>query len=110
MESASIAAGDRREDPARGRQGPEDRGARASLSNLVIGVASTAPAYSLAATLGFVVAVGGMGAPCARRYDRLVHPDAVDRGWLLLDESRRPGLRHQLHLGDPRDGTRGSAG
>ena len=31
------------------------------LSNLVIGVASTAPAYSLAATLGFVVAVGGVG-------------------------------------------------
>src|SRR3954451_25390092 len=30
-------------------------------SNVVIGVASTAPAYSLAATLGFVVAVGGVG-------------------------------------------------
>ncbi|MEA2313682.1 MAG: hypothetical protein QOI03_374 [Solirubrobacteraceae bacterium] len=32
-----------------------------SLSNLVIGVASTAPAYSLAATLGFIVAVKGVG-------------------------------------------------
>ncbi len=31
------------------------------LSNLVIGVASTAPAYSLAATLGFIVAVPGIG-------------------------------------------------
>jgi amino acid transporter len=31
------------------------------LSNVVIGIASTAPAYSLAATLGFVVAVGGVG-------------------------------------------------
>ncbi|HZQ81989.1 MAG TPA: APC family permease [Gaiellaceae bacterium] len=31
------------------------------LSNLVIGVASTAPAYSLAATLGFVVATDGIG-------------------------------------------------
>ncbi len=31
------------------------------LSNLVIGVASTAPAYSLAATLGFVVAIDGIG-------------------------------------------------
>jgi amino acid transporter len=31
------------------------------LSNLVIGVASTAPAYSLAATLGFIVAVNGVG-------------------------------------------------
>jgi amino acid transporter len=31
------------------------------ISNIVIGVASTAPAYSLAATLGFVVAVNGVG-------------------------------------------------
>ena len=31
------------------------------ISNLVIGVASTAPAYSLAATLGFIVAVAGVG-------------------------------------------------
>src|SRR3984885_14040190 len=30
-------------------------------SNLVIAVASTAPAYSLAATLGFIVLVGGIG-------------------------------------------------
>jgi amino acid transporter len=36
-------------------------GALGYLSNLVIGVASTAPAYSLAATLGFVVAVKGVG-------------------------------------------------
>jgi amino acid transporter len=31
------------------------------ISNIVIGVASTAPAYSLAATLGFIVAVKGVG-------------------------------------------------
>jgi amino acid transporter len=31
------------------------------VSNLVIAIASTAPAYSLAATLGFIVAVGGIG-------------------------------------------------
>jgi amino acid transporter len=31
------------------------------LSNVVIGVASTAPAYSLAATLGYIAAVGGLG-------------------------------------------------
>jgi amino acid transporter len=31
------------------------------MSNLVIAVASTAPAYSLAATLGFIVAVAGVG-------------------------------------------------
>jgi amino acid transporter len=31
------------------------------ISNLVIAIASTAPAYSLAATLGFIVAVAGIG-------------------------------------------------
>src|SRR2546429_4544438 len=31
------------------------------LSNVVISVASTAPAYSLAVTLGFIVAVKGVG-------------------------------------------------
>jgi amino acid transporter len=36
-------------------------GAIGFLSNLVIGTASVAPAYSLAATLGFVVAVSGIG-------------------------------------------------
>jgi amino acid transporter len=43
-------------EPAKLRQG-----ALGYLSNVVIGVASTAPAYSLAATLGLVVAVGGVG-------------------------------------------------
>jgi amino acid transporter len=37
------------------------KGAIGYLSNVVIGVASTAPAYSLAATLGFIVAVKGVG-------------------------------------------------
>jgi len=37
------------------------KGAIGYLSNIVIGVASTAPAYSLAATLGFIVAVTGIG-------------------------------------------------
>jgi amino acid transporter len=36
-------------------------GAIGYLTNIVIGVASTAPAYSLAATLGFIVAVKGVG-------------------------------------------------
>src|SRR5207248_1313238 len=31
------------------------------ISNLVIGVASTAPGYSLAATLGFIAGVSGLG-------------------------------------------------
>jgi amino acid transporter len=37
------------------------KGAIGYLSNIVIGVASTAPAYSLAATLGAIVAVKGVG-------------------------------------------------
>jgi amino acid transporter len=44
---------------------PGNKGLKANaigyVSNLVIAVASTAPAYSLAATLGFIVAVGGVG-------------------------------------------------
>jgi amino acid transporter len=39
-------------------------GALGLVSSIVVGVASTAPAYSLAATLGFVViAINGLGAP-----------------------------------------------
>jgi amino acid transporter len=42
-----------------------DKGLKADalgfMSNLVIGIASTAPAYSLAATLGFIVAIQGIG-------------------------------------------------
>lgn len=37
------------------------KGAISYISNVVIGVASTAPGYSLAATVGFMVAVGGIG-------------------------------------------------
>jgi amino acid transporter len=37
------------------------KGAIGYISNVVIGVASTAPAYSLATTLGLVVAVAGVG-------------------------------------------------
>lgn len=45
---------------------PEDaprlkQGAIGYLSNIVIGVASTAPAYSLAATVGFFVLINGVG-------------------------------------------------
>lgn len=44
---------------------PGEKGLKADaigyISNLVISVASVAPAYSLAATLGFIVAVGGVG-------------------------------------------------
>jgi amino acid transporter len=49
--------------PATGAEAPAKLkvGALGYMSNVVIGVASTAPAYSFAATLGFIVAVGGVG-------------------------------------------------
>ncbi len=60
MASASVAASSSPEP-----SGVMDKGLKKSaigyLSNIVIGVASTAPAYSLAATLGFIVAVKGVG-------------------------------------------------
>jgi amino acid transporter len=58
VESASLA------EPKLGIQ-VEDKGLKTNaisfLSNIVIGVASTAPGYSMAATLGFIAAVGGLG-------------------------------------------------
>ena len=59
MESASVAAGGQ----THAKEGDKGlkTGALGWVSNLVIGVASTAPGYSLAATLGFIVAVNGMG-------------------------------------------------
>ena len=55
---ASLAE---KEDP--GEKGLKG-GALGLISSVVVGVASTAPAYSLAATLGFVVIyIGGVGAP-----------------------------------------------
>ena len=59
MESASIAAG-----AGGGHEGEAPtlkKNAIGFLSNVVIGVASTAPGYSLAATLGFIVAIEGVG-------------------------------------------------
>jgi amino acid transporter len=62
MESGSIAAAPA---PERPDHGPGGKGLKANAigyaSNVVIGVASTAPGYSLAATLGFIVAVPGVG-------------------------------------------------
>jgi amino acid transporter len=59
MEATSIG----RPDPEPGEPAPAQlkKGAISYLSNIVIGVASTAPAYSLAATVGFVVLIGGIG-------------------------------------------------
>jgi amino acid transporter len=93
LESAAIPA-----PPAtpRDTSAPGEKGLKAGaigyMSNLVIAIASTAPAYSLATTLGFVAAVQGIGthAPAvllvsfvpilfisaAYRYLNLADPDA----------------------------------
>ena len=60
MASASVAAPASPEPSGVMDKGLK-KGAIGYLSNIVIGVASTAPAYSLAATLGFIVAVKGVG-------------------------------------------------
>ncbi|MDP9227913.1 MAG: APC family permease [Actinomycetota bacterium] len=60
MEGAAVSAGSG-DGVKAGEKGLKSN-ALGYLSNLVIGVASTAPGYSLAATLGFVVAIGGVGA------------------------------------------------
>jgi amino acid transporter len=62
MESAAVPGAEASAaDPTR----PGNKGLKSDaigyVSNLVIAVASTAPAYSLAATLGFIVAVTGVG-------------------------------------------------
>ena len=63
MESAAVPVDAAPAGSAPGEKGLKT-GALGYVSNLVIGVASTAPGYSLAATLGFIVAVGvGFHAP-----------------------------------------------
>src|SRR5690349_18482301 len=65
MESGSMTAAPGADAPEAADHGPGGKGLKANAigyaSNVVIGVASTAPAYSLAATLGFIVAVAGVG-------------------------------------------------
>lgn len=61
MTSVDSAAGQRPVDAVEvGAKGLK-KNALGVASNVVIGVASTAPAYSIAATLGFIVAVQGVG-------------------------------------------------
>ena len=62
MESASLASpGVEQELPGRAFSKGLKTNAIGYASNVVIAVASTAPAYSLAATLGFVMLVSGVG-------------------------------------------------
>jgi hypothetical protein len=60
VEVTSIAPAEAGAEGAAGDKGLK-KNAISSISNIVIGVASTAPGYSLAATLGLIVAVGGIG-------------------------------------------------
>ena len=100
MESASVPR--RLNRPAGDESSGGDKGLKKDAigfaSSVVIGVASTAPGYSLAATLGFVVAAVGLQAPAVLLVS--LRADVPHRRGLLLHEPRRPGLRHQLLLGD----------
>ncbi|HLY36023.1 MAG TPA: amino acid transporter, partial [Candidatus Limnocylindria bacterium] len=60
MEAASLAAKPRSADPTPAGSPGLKKGAISYLSNVVIGVASTAPGYSLAATIGFIVGTAGI--------------------------------------------------
>ena len=77
-------------------------GALGLASATVVGVASTAPGYSLAASLG--LRDRGRRLQGAGGDVDLVHPDGVHRGGVLLPQPRRSRLRHELHVGDPVDG------
>src|ERR671933_1345764 len=65
MESGSVATATPAASAEARPGGAGEKGLKANAigyaSNVVIGVASTAPGYSLAATLGFIVAVPGVG-------------------------------------------------
>ena len=94
------------------------------LTNLVISIASVAPAYSLAATLGFIVAIDGMGvhAPAvmivsfipmlliasAYNYMNRADPDCgTSFTWVTRAMGPRLGLDHRLghrRRGRRRDG------
>ena len=72
-------------------------GALGLVSAIVMGVASTAPAYSLAATLGLIVA--GVGLRLADRGGARVRADLPHLDRLQRAEQGRPRLRHHVHLG-----------
>ncbi len=59
MEAASITSTELRRGASASPQLKQN--AISYLSNLVIGVAATAPGYSLAATIGFIAVISGMG-------------------------------------------------
>ena len=84
-------------------------GALGLVSSVVIGVASTAPAYSLAATLGFVVAAVGLQVAGVVAVLAFVPILFISIGYQRAEQGR-PGLRHHLHLGRHARSARGPAG
>ena len=80
------------------------------VSNIVIGVASTAPAYSLAATLGFIVADKGVGAHAPGVLLASFVPMLLISLGLPLPQQGGPGLRHDVRVDDARVRARRSAG
>src|SRR5215218_9951111 len=68
-------------------------------SSVVIGVASTAPGYSLAAVLGLVVAGRGDRPPGPGGLPRRVRAEAARRDGLQVPEQGRPGRGHDVRLG-----------
>src|SRR6476646_2393140 len=67
MESAAVPTPESQSSPAVGTASSGDKGLKKNaigfVSSVVIGVASTAPGYSLAATLGFVAAAVALQSP-----------------------------------------------
>ena len=84
-------------DEYRAEKGPKG-GALGLLSTTVVGVASTPPAYSLAATLGFVVVAIGAQAPIVTVLR--VYPDALRGVRLPRNERGRSRLRNHVYVGD----------
>ena len=72
------------------------------LSNIVIGVASTAPAYSLAATLGFIVAVKGVGVHAPAVLLVSFVPMLLVAAGLQILQPRRPRRGHDVRVDDAR--------
>ena len=72
------------------------------VSNIVIGVASTAPAYSLAATLGFIVADPGVGVHAPGVLLAAFVPMFLVSLALPIPQQGRPGLRHHVRMDDAR--------
>jgi hypothetical protein len=96
----------------------ESKGLRAGaiglVGSIVVGIASTAPAYSLAASLGYVVIMqngsGIVGVKAPLIMVLRLPPDVLHRGRVLRAEQGGARLRHHLHLGPRARSARGPGG